>query len=230
MSHASFRDHIWRSWVGYQHPKGKETQRDVPPGKAETRESTFTQDPRPKRPLDRGAALDTARRMPPFSSRPSPSCPFRLALPPLPLLSTSRRLTEWEREERRSIASTYYYGLLTRRALTPKVVLTRPARAAAKWRCPSPLFSCSHSVPSLPFLFGLSRSTAAPVFLPLSCRSSRRALHLHAFIGTTNERWTAADHFRSLLARCRGGACVLIRAFARYVLVKRYTSIETGQG
>lgn len=107
----------------------EDTKRGVPP---EKRGSTFTPYPRP----NGGAAFDTGREdiIGPLPLRSSLSLSHPRALPPaclprpvsFPSLSTSRRLSQWEREERRDrSASTYYYGLLTRRALTSKVVLTR---------------------------------------------------------------------------------------------------------
>lgn len=97
----------------------------MPPGKA--REYFHPGDPRPKSPLRqrRRAQYDDAER------NPSPLSPSRFSpSPSLPRspLSTSRRLSQWGREKRRSIRVDVLCTmacLRERRALTPKVVLTR---------------------------------------------------------------------------------------------------------
>lgn len=155
--------------------KRRETGRGgIPPGKA--REYFHPGDPRPNSPLSRGVALNTTTRRG-ILFLPSPR---RLSHPsslPRSPLSTSRRLSQWEREERRSIRVDVLCTmacLRERRALTPKVVLTRLHVLPRIDVAPPPLFPPLSSSPVSRRVLALSRRVPSPLPTYRATSATRR--------------------------------------------------------
>lgn len=123
----------------------------------------------------RRAQYDDAERNP---SPPFPSSPLShpSSLPRSPL-STSRRLSQWEREERRSIRVDVLCTmacLRERRALTPKVVLTRLHVLPRIDVAPPPLFPPLSSSPVSRRVLALSRRVPSPLPTYRATSATRR--------------------------------------------------------
>lgn len=165
----------------------------MPPGKA--REYFHPGDPRPNSPLGRGVALNTTTRRG-ILLLPSPRriSPTALLPPTLSFIDASRRLSQWEREERRSIRVDVLCTmacLRERRALTPKVVLTRLHVLPRIDVAPLPLPRPTPLFPPLSPRSRVEYSLSGVPCLP-SPPTVETALH---------RRRDAADHFCGLLTR-----------------------------